>query len=60
MKISLKPHYLQRCMDVAVLFWKYGASDLAQEFGNDADGGGKTTLTAKPGQSAPEELADHC
>src|SRR6202161_1013189 len=57
MKLSLKPHHLKRYKDIAMLFWKYGNSDLAKEFANDAAGDEKT-LTAKPDQPAPEELAD--
>jgi ubiquinone biosynthesis protein len=58
MKLSLKPHHLKRYKDIAMLFWKYGTSDLAKEFANDAAGDGKKTLTEKSGQPAPEELAD--
>ena len=58
MKLSLKPHHLKRYKDIAMLFWKYGTSDLAKEFANDATGDEKTTSPAKPGQPAPEELAD--
>src|SRR5580692_2132453 len=57
MKLSLKLHHLKRYKDVAMLFWKYGTSDLAKEFANDAAGDDKT-LPVKPGQPAPEELAD--
>ena len=41
-----------------MLFWKYGNSDLAKEFAGDAPGDEKTDAPAKPGQPAPEELAD--
>jgi len=58
MKLSLKPHHLKRYKDIAMLFWKYGTSDLAKEFANDAAGDEKTPSPAKPGQPAPEELAD--
>src|SRR5271163_3680621 len=57
MKLSLKPHHLKRYKDIALLFWKYGTSDLAKEFANEASGDEKKLLT-KPGQPAPEELAD--
>jgi ubiquinone biosynthesis protein len=57
MKLSLKPHHLKRYKDIAMLFWKYGNSDLAKEFANDAAGNEKT-LPARPGQPTPEELAD--
>jgi len=57
MKLSLKPHHLKRYKDIAMLFWKYGNSDLAKEFSNDAAGDEKT-LPARPGQPAPEELAN--
>src|ERR1700691_3998383 len=58
MKLSLKPHHLKRYKDIAMLFWKYGTSDLAKEFASDAVGDEQTPLTANPGQPAPEELAD--
>src|SRR5665213_2197450 len=58
MKLSLKPHHLKRYKDIAMLFWKYGTSDLAKEFANDAGGDDKTPVAARPGQPAPEELAD--
>jgi len=58
MKLSLKPHHLKRYKDIALLFWKYGNTDLAKEFEQEAAGGEKTLLAAKPGQPAPEELAD--
>ena len=58
MKLSLKPHHLKRYKDIALLFWKYGNTDLAKEFDQEAAGGEKTPLAAKPGQPAPEELAD--
>ena len=58
MKLSLKPHHLKRYKDMAVLFWKYGHSDLARDFANEAAGDDKTPSPAKPGQPAPEELAD--
>ena len=58
MKLSLKPHHLKRYKDIALLFWKYGHADLAREFASEAAGGDQTPLAAKPGQSAPEQLAD--
>jgi len=58
MKLSLKPHHLKRYKDIALLFWKYGNTDLAREFADEAAGDEKTPLAAKPGQPAPEELAD--
>ena len=58
MKLSLKPHHLKRYKDIALLFWKYGTSDLAKEFAHEAGDEVKNPLPAKPGQPAPEELAD--
>ena len=58
MKLSLKTNHLKRYKDIALLFWKYGTSDLAKEFANDAADDEKTPLAARPGQPAPEELAD--
>jgi ubiquinone biosynthesis protein len=57
MKLSLKPHHLKRYKDIAMLFWKYGNSDLAKEFANE-DANEQEALPAKSGQPAPEELAD--
>lgn len=57
MKLSLKPHHLKRYKDIALLFWKYGTSDLAKEFAGE-DVAGIEPLPARPGQPAPEELAD--
>ncbi|MGA2686185.1 MAG: AarF/UbiB family protein [Verrucomicrobiota bacterium] len=54
----MKPHHLKRYKDIALLFWKYGTSDLAKEFANEAAGDEKTLLAAKPGQPVPEELAN--
>src|ERR1700728_4520470 len=58
MRLSLKPHHLKRYKDIALLFWKYGTTDLAKEFANDAAHDVKPSLPAKPGQPGPEELAD--
>lgn len=58
MKLSLKPHHLKRYKDIALLFWKYGSSDLAREFANGAAGDDTTPLPPKPGQPTPEDLAD--
>jgi len=57
MKLSLKPHHLKRYKDITLLFLKYGTSDLAKEFEHEA-GDEEKLRTAKPGQHAPEELAD--
>jgi hypothetical protein len=56
MKLSLNPHHLKRYKDIAKLFWKFGNSDLAKEFSNDA-ASDEIKLPARPGQPAPEELA---
>jgi predicted unusual protein kinase regulating ubiquinone biosynthesis (AarF/ABC1/UbiB family) len=56
-KLSLKPHHLRRYKDIAMLFWKYGTSDLAKEF-EPEDADEKKVATAKPRQPAPEDLAD--
>jgi predicted unusual protein kinase regulating ubiquinone biosynthesis (AarF/ABC1/UbiB family) len=58
MKLSLKPHHLKRYRDIAMLFWKYGTSDLAKEFADDTTGDEKKSLTEKSGGPAPGELAD--
>ena len=58
MKLSLKPHHLKRYKDIALLFWKYGHTDLAREFAGEAAGDEQAPLPSKPGQPVPEELAD--
>jgi predicted unusual protein kinase regulating ubiquinone biosynthesis (AarF/ABC1/UbiB family) len=58
MKLSLKPHHLKRYKDIALLFWKYGHSDLAKEFARDADADEQAASAAKPGQPTPEDLAN--
>ncbi|MGD1089506.1 MAG: hypothetical protein ABR955_12395 [Verrucomicrobiota bacterium] len=44
MKSSLKPHHLKRYKDIAMLFWKYGTSDLAKEFADDLEKMGPTFI----------------
>jgi ubiquinone biosynthesis protein len=58
MKLTLKPHHLKRYKDIALLFWKYGTSDMAKEFAQEANGDDRGMLPAKAGQPGPEELAD--
>ena len=58
MKLSLKPHHLKRYKDIALLFLKYGTSELAKEFAHEDTGDEKELLATKPGQFKPEELAD--
>jgi predicted unusual protein kinase regulating ubiquinone biosynthesis (AarF/ABC1/UbiB family) len=58
MKLSLKPHHLKRYKDIAMLFWKYGTSDLAKEFADENSDDGNKLPTVKSGQPKPEELAD--
>src|ERR1700689_1777151 len=53
MKLSLKPHHLKRYKDIAMLFLKYGNSDLAKEFEHADAGDEKKPEPAKPGQPAP-------
>jgi predicted unusual protein kinase regulating ubiquinone biosynthesis (AarF/ABC1/UbiB family) len=58
MKLSLKPHHLKRYKDIAMLFLKYGTSDLAKEFEHEDAGAEKESTTAKFDQAVPNELAD--
>jgi ubiquinone biosynthesis protein len=58
MKLSLKPHHLKRYKDIAMLFWKYGTSDLAKEFANENNADEKSLPATRAGRPAPEELAD--
>ena len=41
-----------------MLLWKYGTGDVSKEFAKEAAGDENTALPIKPGQPAPEELAD--
>jgi len=50
MKLSLKPHHLKRYKDIAMLFLKYGHSDLAKEFEHEAGDDEKKVATTKPSQ----------
>lgn len=58
MKLSLKPHHLKRYKDIALLFLKYGTSDLAKEFAHEDTGGENKLLHDKSKQPTPEELTD--
>src|SRR6202453_4277077 len=58
MKLSLKPHHLKRYKDIALLFWKYGTSDLAKEFETEDLKGDDQSQPGSAGKSKPEELAD--
>ena len=58
MKLSLKPHHLKRYKDIAMLFWKYGTSDLAKEFETEDLKGAAQSQPESAGKSKPEELAD--
>jgi ubiquinone biosynthesis protein len=58
MKLSLKPHHLKRYKDIAMLFWKYGTSDLAKEFETEDLKGDDQSQPESAGKSKPEELAD--
>ncbi|MEI9864928.1 MAG: AarF/UbiB family protein [Limisphaerales bacterium] len=58
MKLSLKPHHLKRYKDIALLFLKYGTSDLAKEFEAEKTEVEAGEFSEKPAKSKPEELAD--
>jgi ubiquinone biosynthesis protein len=58
MKLSFKPHHLKRYKDIALLLLKYGRSDLAKEFDLESIPDNKELLPTRPGEPAPEELAD--
>src|ERR1700744_1384312 len=57
MKLTLKPHHLKRYKDIALLFWKYGTTDLAKEFAEDS-GADDKSISTKKDQPRPEDLAD--
>ena len=58
MKLSLKPHHLKRYRDIAMLFIKYGRSDLAKEFELDNPPGEHELVPAADNSTLPEQLAD--
>jgi ubiquinone biosynthesis protein len=58
MKISLKPHHLKRYKDIAMLFLKYGTSDLAKEFEGEKLKSDDAASSDANAQSKPEQLAD--
>ena len=68
MKLTLKPHHLKRYKDIALLFWKYGTSDLAKEFADETttsdekaqlDGKGRPTRRLmRPGRRSRKNGAD--
>jgi ubiquinone biosynthesis protein len=58
MKLSLKPHHLKRYKDIALLFLKYGTSDLAKEFAHENTGEEGKVLHDQSKQPTPEELTD--
>ncbi len=58
MKLSLKPHHLKRYKDIALLFLKYGTSDLAKEFEAEDLRNDVKELPETAGKSKPEQLAD--
>jgi len=57
MKLSLKPHHLKRCKDIALLTWKYNSSDLTKEFDGERLNDDKSP-PAKEDSANFEELAD--
>jgi ubiquinone biosynthesis protein len=58
MKLSLKPHHLKRYRDIALLFIRYGRSDLAKEFELDRQPGESELAPATTDSARPEQLAD--
>ncbi|HWD90911.1 MAG TPA: AarF/UbiB family protein [Verrucomicrobiae bacterium] len=58
MKLSLKPHHLKRYRDIALLFIKYGRSDLAKEFELDRQPGESELTPSTTNPALPEQLAD--
>jgi predicted unusual protein kinase regulating ubiquinone biosynthesis (AarF/ABC1/UbiB family) len=58
MGISLKPEYLKRYRDIALLLFKYGNSDLVQNAGLEETLLSDEPRTVKEGQPKPEELAN--
>ena len=57
MKLSLKPHHLKRYKDIAMLFLKYGHTDLAKEFEMESGADDKPIEKVEENK-APEELAN--
>ncbi|HZV33400.1 MAG TPA: AarF/UbiB family protein [Verrucomicrobiae bacterium] len=58
MKLSLKPHHLKRYRDIALLFMKYGRSDIAKEFELERESGESELAPSTTNPALPEQLAD--
>lgn len=58
MKISLKPQHLKRYKDFALLFLKYGNSDLVKQFGMEEVLDEKETSLPPGAEYQPDQLTD--
>jgi ubiquinone biosynthesis protein len=55
--MKFSPSHLKRYKEIAVLFWKYGRSDIVAQMGEDGFGG-EELETPDDGEAPPDQLAD--
>jgi predicted unusual protein kinase regulating ubiquinone biosynthesis (AarF/ABC1/UbiB family) len=58
MKITMSAEHLARYKQIAMLFWKYGRSDLVRQMGIDDTLAGDAPETGCAGDAPPAQLAD--
>ena len=56
--MKLSPNHLKRYKEIALLFWKYGRSDLVTQMGIDEAVDPKELKPPKEGEVTPDQLAD--
>ena len=56
--MKLSPNHLNRYKEIALLFWKYGRSDLVTQMGIDEAVDPKELKPPKEGEVTPDQLAD--
>lgn len=58
MKITMSADHLARYRQIAMLFWKYGRSDLVRQMGIDESLAGDQAKSETTGEASPAQLAD--
>lgn len=56
--MKLSPNYLRRYKEIALLFWKYGRSDLVSQMGAEGPIDSAELEPAAEGKASPDQLAD--
>lgn len=56
--MKLSPNYLKRYKEIALLFWKYGRSDLVSQMDIDGIADPSELEPVREGQATPDQLAD--